>query len=81
MTTISVTYSEYLIDLAQDPAVNWQYVRLGNWLDRELVDRAFAQFPEKMFLYHHNGNIPHDKNKREEFVSYLQKWQRRTASP
>ncbi len=81
MTALSVTYSEHLIDLAQNPTVDWQYVRLGNWLDQELVDRAFAQFPEGMFLYHHNGNIPHDKDDRQDFVNYLRGWQRRTCSP
>ena len=81
MIALSVTYSEHLIDLAQDPAVGWQYVRLGNWLDQELVDRAFAQFPGTMFLYHHNGNIPHARDDRKEFISYLREWQKRTASP
>ena len=81
MIDLSVTYSEHLIDLAQDPAVGWEYVRLGNWLDQDLIDRAFAQFPERMFLYHHNGNIPHGKSGRKEFAAYLQEWQRRAASP
>jgi uncharacterized protein (UPF0276 family) len=81
MAALSVTYSEHLLDLAQEPAVNWHYIRLGNWLDQELVDSAFAQFPEGMFLYHHNGNIPHDTGERKEFVAYLWEWQQRTASP
>jgi len=81
MTALSVTYSEHLIDLAQDPTVDWQYVRLGDWLDRKVIDRAFAQFPDRMFLYHHNGNIPHNKGGRKAFIAYLQEWQKRTASP
>jgi len=81
MVALSVTYSEHLIDLVQDPTVNWQYIRLGNWLNQELVNRALAQFPEKMFLYHHNGNIPHNKNERGAFIAYLQEWQKRTACP
>jgi hypothetical protein len=57
MTELSITYFPKLPALAQDAEVNFQYVRVGNWLKPDFIYRAMTQFPGKKFLYHHNGNI------------------------
>jgi uncharacterized protein (UPF0276 family) len=81
VTDLSVTYSSHLLDLAQDTACSFPYIRLGNWHEETLVAQALDAFPDRTFLYHHNGNVPHDEQERQTFIAYLQRWQRRTSCP
>lgn len=81
MTDLSVTYSSHLLDLARDPACVFPYIRLGNWHEEALVAEALDAFPNRTFLYHHNGNVPHDEQERQAFIAYLQRWRQRTGCP
>ena len=81
MTDLSVTYSSHLIDLARDTACTFSCIRLGNWHEEALVEEALDAFPDRTFLYHHNGNIPHGEQERQAFIAYLQRWRERTGCP
>jgi uncharacterized protein (UPF0276 family) len=78
---LCVTYSSYLLDLDQDADVDFGYIRLGNWHEQDLVDEALTAFSDKRYLYHHNGNVPHDEVDRQAFIRSLNDWQRRTDCP
>jgi uncharacterized protein (UPF0276 family) len=80
-TELSVTYFTKLLALAQKLETNFQYVRLGNWLEQRTIHRALAQFPDKKFLYHYNGNIRASESETQTLISNLQDWQRQTNCP
>lgn len=81
MTKLCATYSSDLIDLDHDPQVEFQYIRIGNWHELALADEALTAFSDRTFLYHYNGNVPHDEVDRRTFVETLNAWQRRTDCP
>jgi uncharacterized protein (UPF0276 family) len=81
MIELGVTYFGQLAALAQDSQIDFQYVRLGNWLDRKAGDQAIESFPDKKFLYHHNGNIRASEPETQALVAAFQDWQRQTNCP
>jgi uncharacterized protein (UPF0276 family) len=81
MIELGVTYFDRLSVLAQDPGAHFQYVRLGNWLDRNTGYQAIESFRDKKFLYHHNGNVRASEPEMHRLVTALQDWQRLTNCP
>ncbi len=81
VTELGVTYFRELPTLAQDAGVDFQYVRVGNWLEPDLARQAKGQFPGKELLYHHNRNIRVRESEVESFIATLQKWHQLTSCP
>jgi uncharacterized protein (UPF0276 family) len=81
MIELGVTYFDQLSALAQDSEADFQYVRLGNWLDRNTGYRAIESFQDKKFLYHHNGNVRASEAEMHRLVAAFQDWQRLTNCP
>lgn len=81
MTELCATYCSHLLDLDRGTEDLWSWIRLGSWHEPALVDEALAAFTHRTFLYHHNGNVPHDTAGRRAFAKSLSDWQRRTDCP
>ena len=81
MTELCATYSSHLIDLGHGARAPFSWIRLGNWHEPELIDEALTAFPDRTFLYHHNGNVPHDEVDRQAFARSLNDWRQRTNCP
>lgn len=81
MVELCVSFFAELPDIARDPAVHFDCVRVGNWSDDRTIDRALSCFPEKTVLYHHNGNLRPDGPQSKEVFTTLCERQRRTGSP
>jgi uncharacterized protein (UPF0276 family) len=81
MIELGVTYFGQLAALAQDSETGFQYVRLGNWLDRKAGDQAIESFPDKKFLYHHNGNIRANEPETQALIAAFRDRQRQTNCP
>ncbi len=81
MIELSVTYFDQLPALAQDSEIGFQYVRLGNWLDKKTGYQAIDSFHDKKFLYHHNGNIRASEPETQALITAFQDWQRQTNCP
>jgi len=80
MIELGVNYCVELVTLAQDPDIDFQYVKVGDWLAESIPD-AMAQFPGKTLLYHCNSLIRHDTAGRQVLISTLRHWQQRTGCP
>ncbi len=78
---LSVNYVAGLDVLAQMPGMVFQCVRLGSWFDDQAMSQIVSQFPDKRFLYHHNGNLRAEEAETETLVTTLQARQRQTGSP
>ncbi|MFH1927681.1 MAG: DUF692 family multinuclear iron-containing protein [Chloroflexota bacterium] len=80
MIQLGVNYCAELVTLAQDPDINFQYVKVGDWLEQS-IPYAMAQFPDKTLLYHCNSLIQHDSAGTQALVTTLHHWQQRTGCP
>jgi uncharacterized protein (UPF0276 family) len=78
---LSINYFSGLDALARDLDLDFQYVRVGSWFDREAVSRAVAEFLGKRFLYHYNRNIRADEAKTQVLIATLVERQQQTNSP
>jgi uncharacterized protein (UPF0276 family) len=81
MIELSVTYFPELLTLSQQAEVDFQYVRLGNWVELGTAREVIAPFPDKKFLYHHNANLRVSDSKPQALITTLQAWQQLTDCP
>ena len=80
MIELGVNYRAELITMALDPHVDYQCIKVGDWLEQSVPD-AIAQFPDKTILYHCNSLIRPSEKETQAVIATLCAWQQRTGCP
>jgi uncharacterized protein (UPF0276 family) len=78
MVKLAVHYFSELLALAQDPELDFAYVKIGDWLE-EAAYEALAGSLHKRFLYHARSLVRESLAETRELIAHLEGWQQRTG--
>jgi uncharacterized protein (UPF0276 family) len=78
MVELAVHYFSELLALAQDPEIDFAYVKIGDWLE-EAAFEVLADSLRKRFLYHARSLVRDSAAETRELITHLGGWQQRTG--
>ncbi|MBN1484082.1 MAG: DUF692 family protein [Chloroflexia bacterium] len=80
MTKLGANYFPALPALAQDPEIDFDYVKTGDWPEHD-PHQALVHLPDKRVLFHRSNVIRNGRAETHRLANVLQEWQKHLDSP